>query len=229
MYNNTGCRQIGNGRARAHQPRRRHRAGAVQLRGVVRGARAHQHRRRHRAGAVQLRGVVRGAARQATPRHATPPHATPPTSTPPLQAETVLDDSDDKMYDEAKALLAEAKINVEYKRAQRESRTPTQQLTKPPRPPAWPSLFDSPSTVRTLLNELGFSDSDDPASDDSDDNMVMYNEAKAPGAEVRPVAPPFTQIPAHATLPHPPPPHLHPTQPNQPTPPLQDEGVVVCL
>ena len=175
----------------------------------------------------------------------------------------MLDDSDDKMYDEAKALLAEAKINVEYKRAQRESRmpgglatdcrqcikagcthkvfgnrikcrtgkhsTPTQQLTKPPRPPAWPSLFDSPSTVRTLLNELGFSDSDDPASDDSDDNMDMYNEAKAPGAEVRPVAPPFTPIPAHATLPHPTPPHLHPTQPNQPTPPLQDEGVVVCL
>ena len=36
----------------------------------------------------------------------------------------MLDDSDDKMYDEAKALLAEAKINVEYKRAQRESRMP---------------------------------------------------------------------------------------------------------
>ena len=162
----------------------------------------------------------------------------------------MLDDSDDKMYDEAKALLAEAKINVEYKRAQRESRmpgglatdcrqcikagcthkvfgnrikcrtgkhsTPTQQLTKPPRPPAWPSLFDSPSTVRTLLNELGFSDSDDPASDDSDDNMDMHNEAKAPGATCGPTIYAKPR-PRHATPPHPTPPPPNPTQPTHPT------------
>ena len=78
----------------------------------------------------------------------------------------------------------------------------------------------------TLLNEFGFSDSDDPASDDSDDNMDMYNEAKAPGATCDPT---IHAKPRLATLPHPTPPHLHPTQPNQPTPPLQDEGVVVCL
>ena len=69
-------------------------------------------------------------------------------------------------------------------------------------------------------------DSDDPASDDSDDNMYMYNEAKAPGATCDPT---IHAKPRLATLPHPTPPHLHPTQPNQPTPPLQDEGVTVCL